>query len=168
MNPSTAGSALLPDAPQVGASWTAVVSVGLGAFALVTSEFLPVGLLPQIASELGISAGQAGLMVATPGFTAVAAAPLTLAFAGKLDRRHVLWALIALLALANLAVATAHSFTAMLLGRILLGIAIGGFWTIGGSQDVPRPLAGKQRGGRHQPRRPAHPGVPPQAPDSIL
>jgi len=51
MHSSTTGGTLLPDA-------------------LVTSEFLPVGLLPQIASEFGISAGQAGLMVTTLGFTA--------------------------------------------------------------------------------------------------
>ena len=49
------------------ASWAAVASVGVGAFALVTTEFLPVGLLPQIAAEIGISEGQAGLMVTTPG-----------------------------------------------------------------------------------------------------
>ena len=115
------------------ASWTAVGAIGVGAFALVSSEFLPVGLLPQIARELHISTGQAGLMVTVPGFAAAIAAPLTLAFAGRLDRRHVLCALLVLLALANLTVTLAGSFAMVLLGRTLLGVAIGGFWTVGGS-----------------------------------
>jgi predicted MFS family arabinose efflux permease len=123
----------LPQSPQARASWTAVAAIGIGAFALVTSEFLPVGLLPQVARELDVSAGQAGLMVTTPGITAAIAAPLTLLFAGRMDRRHVLCFLIALLALSNLTVALAHSFGGVLAGRILLGIAVGGFWTIGGS-----------------------------------
>jgi len=128
MNVVAASSAAAP-----AASWTAVGAIGVGAFALVSSEFLPVGLLPQIARELHISTGQAGLMVTVPGFAAAIAAPLTLAFAGRLDRRHVLCALLVLLALANLTVTLAGSFAMVLLGRTLLGVAIGGFWTVGGS-----------------------------------
>lgn len=128
MNVVAASSAASP-----AASWTAVGAIGVGAFALVSSEFLPVGLLPQIARELHISTGQAGLMVTVPGFAAAIAAPLTLAFAGRLDRRHVLCALLVLLALANLTVTLAGSFAMVLLGRTLLGVAIGGFWTVGGS-----------------------------------
>ena len=48
-------------------SWLSVGAVTIGAFAFVTTEFLPVGLLPQIAHDLGVSAGTAGLMVTTPG-----------------------------------------------------------------------------------------------------
>lgn len=133
MNPASTSTAPLPDAPQAGGSWSAVAAIGIGAFALVTSEFLPVGLLPQVAAELGISSGRAGLMVTAPGIAAAIAAPLTLALAGRFDRRHVLWFLIALLAAANLTVALAQDFATVLSGRILLGIAVGGFWTIGGS-----------------------------------
>jgi len=128
MSVVAAGNAAAP-----AASWTAVGAISVGAFALVSSEFLPVGLLPQIARELHISTGQAGLMVTVPGFAAAIAAPLTLAFAGRLDRRHVLCALLVLLALANLTVTLAGSFAMVLLGRTLLGVAIGGFWTVGGS-----------------------------------
>ncbi len=120
-------------APAANATWTAVASIGIGAFALVTTEFLPVGLLPQMAADLGVSTGRAGLLVTLPGIIAAIAAPLTLAFAGRIDRRHVLLALIALLALSNLAVAVAPAFGTVLAGRILLGIAVGGFWTVGGS-----------------------------------
>jgi predicted MFS family arabinose efflux permease len=56
--------------------WLAILSVAVGAFALVTSEFLPVGVLNDVASDLGISAGLAGLMVTLPGIMAALAAPL--------------------------------------------------------------------------------------------
>ncbi|WP_077967484.1 MFS transporter [Ensifer adhaerens] len=115
------------------ASWAAVASVGVGAFALVTTEFLPVGLLPLIAADLGISDGTAGLMVTTPGFLAAIAAPMTLGFAARFDRKHVLVALLVLLVVSNAIVATAQGFAALMFGRVLLGIAVGGFWTIGGS-----------------------------------
>lgn len=126
-------SGVQPHVPASAAPWTAVASVGIGAFALVTSEFLPVGLLPQIAHDLGITPGQAGLMVTLPGVIAAVMAPFTLAFAGNLDRRHLLCVLLAMLAAANLAVSLATSLPVVLAGRVLLGIAIGGFWTIGGS-----------------------------------
>ncbi|MCY1413529.1 Purine ribonucleoside efflux pump NepI [compost metagenome] len=115
------------------ASWGAVTAIGIGAFALVTAEFLPVGLLPQIAKDLSVTEGQAGLMVTIPGILAACAALLTIGLAGRFDRRHVLWFLLSLLVVSNLLVASATSFAALLLGRVLLGIAVGGFWTIGGS-----------------------------------
>lgn len=115
------------------ASWAAVASIGIGAFALVTTEFLPVGLLPLIAADLGISEGTAGLMVTVPGFLAALAAPMTLGFVARFDRKRVLVALLMLLVVSNAIVATAHGFAALMFGRVLLGIAVGGFWTIGGS-----------------------------------
>jgi predicted MFS family arabinose efflux permease len=128
---------------QQSAPWTAVAAVGVGAFALVSSEFLPVGLLPQIARDLGVTPGQAGLMVTMPGIVAAFAAPLTVVFAGGFDRRHVMWALLALLALSNLTVALADSFPAVILGRVMMGVAVGGFWTVGGSLG-PRLRPGAQ------------------------
>jgi predicted MFS family arabinose efflux permease len=114
-------------------SWIAIGSLSMGAFALVTSEFLPVGLLPQIASDLGITLGEAGLMVTMPGFLAALAAPLSIVFAGHIDRRRVLTGLLILLVASNLVVATATGIVQLLLGRVLLGVAVGSFWTIAGS-----------------------------------
>lgn len=114
-------------------SWLPVAAVGIGAFALVTTEFLPVGLLPQVAQELAISEGQTGLMMTLPGLFAAVTAPLTLLWARTLDRRQVLCALLALLALSNVVVALASNLWVLLLGRALLGVAVGGFWTIGGT-----------------------------------
>ena len=122
------------------APWLAVLSVGIGAFALVTSEFLPVGLLPAMAAELAISKGQAGLMITTPGIVAAFAAIFVTVGSGRLDRRIVLLALTALLVASNLLVALAPSYGWILLGRALLGVGVGGFWAIG-SAIGPRLVA---------------------------
>lgn len=130
---------------ETAATWSAVCTVGIGACALVTTEFLPVGLLPDIARDLGISDGQAGLMITIPGVLAAIAAPLTLAIAGRIDRRRVLLVLVGLLALSNLMVAYADDMYLLLAGRVLLGVAVGGFWTVAGALG-PRMRPGKDAG----------------------
>jgi predicted MFS family arabinose efflux permease len=110
--------------------WLAVIAVTISAFAFVTSEFLPVGLLPQIARDLGVSPGIAGLMVTTPGVLAAFSAPALMILAGRADRRHVFLLLTAVLLAANLVCATSAHLLTMLIGRALLGAALGGFWTL--------------------------------------
>ncbi|MFL9938889.1 MFS transporter [Paraburkholderia graminis] len=111
-------------------SWLAVVAVAIGAFAFVTTEFLPVGLLPRVAADLGVSPGTAGLMVTVPGVIAAISAPGLMLVAGRMDRRRVFLLLTALLLASNLISAFAPNFTVMLVGRALLGAALGGFWTL--------------------------------------
>ncbi|MFC9997243.1 MFS transporter [Nocardia sp. NPDC127526] len=113
--------------------WLAVLAVTLGIFSLMTSELLPVGLLTPVGSALHISAGTAGLMVTVPGLVAAFSAPLITVITGRVDRRLVLVALIALMGAANLASSMATSFTVILIARFLIGIAVGGFWSIAGS-----------------------------------
>jgi predicted MFS family arabinose efflux permease len=113
--------------------WAAVFAVAVGAFALVTTEFLPIGLLPDIARDIGVSEGQTGLMVTLPGLLAAIGAPSVIGFAGGLDRRRVLGGLLILLVASNVVVAAASAFPALLIGRVLLGIGVGGFWAVGGS-----------------------------------
>ncbi|RFA12533.1 MFS transporter [Subtercola boreus] len=112
-------------------SWLAVVSVALGSFVLVLSEFLPIGLLPAIADDLGVSIGTAGLVVVATGLAAAVSAPVVTILTSGLDRRIVLIALSALLVLADVAGALAPNFTVLLAARLLLGVALGGFWAIG-------------------------------------
>ncbi|MEZ2307440.1 MFS transporter [Paraburkholderia sp. RCC_158] len=111
-------------------SWLAVVAVAIGAFAFVTTEFLPVGLLPRVAADLGVSPGTAGLMVTVPGVIAAISAPGLMLVAGRMDRRRVFLLLTALLLASNLISAFAPNFGVMLAGRALLGAALGGFWTL--------------------------------------
>ena len=130
----------MPSAPQapsgrpehnqqsVKQQWLAILSVAVGAFALVTSEFLPVGVLNDVASDLGISAGHAGLMVTLPGIMAALAAPFLSVSIGAMDRRYLLIGLTLIMIIANSVVAFASDFSLLLFGRVLLGISIGGFW----------------------------------------
>ena len=123
------GGIAIDAAPQATLkSWFALLSVAIGAFALVTSEFLPVGLLSSVAADLHVSVGTAGLMVTAPGIIAAFAAPLVTVSVGKLDRRILLCLLTLLMVIANLVSAFAPNFTVLVIGRLLLGIGIGGFW----------------------------------------
>jgi predicted MFS family arabinose efflux permease len=111
-------------------AWLAVTSVALGAFVIVTTEFIPVGFLPRIAASLDVSLGAAGLMVLVPGLSAAIAAPLIFVRAGQLDRRKLIAGLGGLVVLANAIAAIAPDFAVVLIGRMLLGVAIAGFWTV--------------------------------------
>jgi predicted MFS family arabinose efflux permease len=108
--------------------WFAVASIALGTFVMVTSEFLPIGLLGPIARQLGVGEGLAGWMVTVPGLVAAAAAPAAASFARGVDRRILLLVLSALIVGADLIVANATSFRMALAGRTLLGLCVGGFW----------------------------------------
>ncbi len=124
-------------------SWWAVGAIALGAFATVTTEFLPVGLLPNMARSLGVSISHAGLMMAVPGLLAAISAPSCIALFSHIDRKRILLALLAILLASNLLVALSQAFWLTLAGRVLLGFALGGFWTIAGSLG-PRLRPGKE------------------------
>ncbi|MEV6551138.1 MFS transporter [Streptomyces sp. NPDC051597] len=129
--------------------WLAVLAVTLGIFSLMTSELLPVGLLTPVGTDLDVSAGTAGLMVTVPGLVAAVAAPLVTVATGRFDRRLVLVLLVGLVGAANLASAFATDFTLVLVARFLIGISVGGFWSLAGGialrlvpeKQVPRATA---------------------------
>ncbi|MFM0337060.1 MFS transporter [Paraburkholderia fungorum] len=110
--------------------WASVIAVALSAFAFVTTEFLPVGLLPQIAADFGIRPGAAGLMVTAPGIIAALSAPGMVLLAGRMDRRYVFLLLTSCLLASNVICAVAHGLSVLLVGRALLGASLGGFWTL--------------------------------------
>jgi predicted MFS family arabinose efflux permease len=118
------------EVPSSWRDWLSVYSVALGAFAFVTTEYLPVGILPQIADSLNVTVGVAGLMVTVPGVVAAVSAPAIMLGAGRMNRRHLLLLLTLLLVAANLISALAPSLAIMLAGRALVGIALGGFWAV--------------------------------------
>ncbi|CAM5576186.1 MULTISPECIES: MFS transporter [Streptomyces] len=117
-------------------AWAAVVAVAVGTFSVVTTEMLPVGLLTSIGSALGVSDGTAGLAMTVPGLVAAFAAPLLTVTVGRFDRRLVLCGLMGLLAVANLLSALAPGFAVLLFARVLVGVSIGGVWSIAGGLAV--------------------------------
>lgn len=129
--------------------WFAVAAVSVGTFVLVTAEQLPVGLLTPVGSALQVSDGVAGLMVTVPGIVAAIAAPLVPVLVGRMDRRALLVGLMVLMTVANAGSMLAPTYPVLLASRVLVGIAIGGFWAVAGglatrlvpAPDVPRATA---------------------------
>ncbi|MCB8882173.1 MFS transporter [Acidisoma cellulosilytica] len=125
------------------ASWPAVFSLTLGVFSLVTAEFLPASLLTPMAASLHISEALAGQAVTATALVALVAALLAAVVTRGLDRRLVLMGFSVLLILSNLLVAAAPNLILLLLARILLGIALGGFWSMATAvaiRLVPAPM----------------------------
>ncbi|NLS20730.1 MFS transporter [Rhizobium sp. P40RR-XXII] len=129
-----------------GSRWDAVFSIAVGTFMLVTSEFLPIGLLSHIAEQFDIDPGQAGLLVTTPGIVAAIAAPVCTIAARDLDRRLLLIGFTILVLISNLVVAIASSIELAIIGRALLGVSVGGFWTFAAA--VGRKLVSGKEGNR--------------------
>lgn len=117
-------------APDTEARWTAIISLTLGVFSLVTAEFLPASLLTGIASDLVISAGTAGQTVTATALVGAIAAPSIPLLTRRFDRKHVMLALTLLLLVSNIMAATATNLTVLLGARVLLGVALGGFWSM--------------------------------------
>ncbi|MFD9517050.1 MFS transporter [Streptomyces sp. NPDC059979] len=121
-------------APGPGASplraWLAVTALALGTFSFVTTETLPIGLLPSIGAGMDVSVGTAGFLVT--GFAAVAAitaAPLT-TLCGRIDRKWLLAGLLVLYVAGNLLAVIATSYGVLLGARVLVALAHGVFWSI--------------------------------------
>ncbi|MCO7247928.1 MFS transporter [Halomonas sp. Mc5H-6] len=113
--------------------WWAVFAVMMGIFLLVTAEQLPIGLLSQVASSMGVTPGMAGLMVTVPGVVAAFSAPLLPVAVGRLDRRIMLTLLMGVMVLGSVLTSLASNLALLLASRVLVGLSIGGFWAVAGS-----------------------------------
>nr|WP_311221555.1 MULTISPECIES: MFS transporter [unclassified Acidovorax] len=112
------------------AQWAAVSSLSLGVFGLVTAEFLPVSLLTAMAIDLGVTVGGAGQAVTVTALVAAVAAPSLPLLTRRMDRRVVMIAFTLLLVLSNVLSALAGSLGMLLAARVMLGVALGGFWSM--------------------------------------
>lgn len=110
--------------------WGAVLAMSLCAFALVASEFLPVSLLTPLASDLSLTEGQAGQAISISGFFAVVTSLLLSTLTQGIDRKPVLLGTTALMLLSGAMVAFAPNYVTLMVGRAVLGIAIGGYWSM--------------------------------------
>ncbi|WP_122671407.1 MFS transporter [Pseudomonas viridiflava] len=111
-------------------AWGAVFSMALCVVVLIASEFMPVSLLTPIAQDLGISQGQAGQAISISGFFAVLTSLLNTPLTGRFDRKKVLLGFSFLLLLSGMTVTFAPNGVVFMTGRALLGVAIGGFWSM--------------------------------------
>lgn len=135
-------------------AWGAVACLSLLTFVLVASEFMPVSLLTPIANELAISEGQAGQAISVSGIFAVLTSLFGNALLSRLDRRTVIVLYTAVLVVSGLAVTFAPNYVVFMLGRALIGVSIGGFWSLSTAvlarivpgADLPRAIAMLQGG----------------------
>ncbi|MBP2171034.1 putative MFS family arabinose efflux permease [Erwinia toletana] len=111
-------------------AWGAVFSMALGVFGLVTAEFLPASLLTPMAASLEASEALTGQAVTITAVVALITSFVSASATRKMDRRWVLLAFSVMLIVSNLLVAFAPQLSFVFAGRVLLGVAIGGFWTL--------------------------------------
>lgn len=145
------GEALPSRAP----AWGAVAALTLCVSTLITSEFMPVSLLTPIASDLHISEGQAGQAIAVSGMFAVITSLGLSSVTRNIDRKLLLLTMTGLMILSGLTVAFAPNLAVFMAGRALVGVVIGGFWSMSAAtvmrlvpeQEVPRALGILNGGG---------------------
>lgn len=111
-------------------SWGAVLAMSLAAFVLVASEFMPVSLLTPIAADLHITEGQAGQGISVSGLFALFTSLLIASVAARVDRKPLLLSLTVLMIISGTVVAFAPNYWVFMIGRALIGVAIGGFWSL--------------------------------------
>lgn len=145
--PHTESSAA--DSRSMSAARWAVISLALGAFGLVTAEFLPISLLTPMAADLGVSNGAVGQAITATAVVAAFAGPLMVLFSGRLDRQKIVWGLMGMLVFSCILSAYASNIVMLLIARGLLGFALGSFWAMMAaltlrlvpSDKVPRALS---------------------------
>lgn len=131
------------------AYWGGVFAMTLCVFALIASEFMPVSLMTPISGDLGVSEGLVGQGIAISGVFAVLTSLSISTLAGALNRKILLLGMTALMAFSGAIIALAPSYLIYMAGRALIGIAIGGFWSLSAAtairlvpqRQVPRALA---------------------------
>jgi predicted MFS family arabinose efflux permease len=131
------------------AHWGGVFAMSLCVFALIASEFMPVSLLTPMARDLNVTEGMAGHGIAISGAFAVLTSLSIASLIGGMGRKAVLLGLTALMAVSGVLVASATSYPVYMLGRALLGVVIGGFWSLSAATamrlvpaaEVPRAMA---------------------------
>ena len=109
----------------------ALLALTLSAFAIGTTEFVIVGLLPTIAADLGVSLPSAGLLVSLYALGVAIGAPLLTALTGKVPRKALLLGLMVLFTAGNLLAWQAPSYESLIIARIVTGLAHGVFFSIG-------------------------------------
>lgn len=115
------------DIPQ---SRGALVAMAVGAFAIGTTEFATMGLLPQIAAGVGVDIPTAGHLISAYALGVVVGAPTIAALAARLPRKQLLLALMVVFALGNLASALTVSYPGLLLARFVAGVPHGAFFGV--------------------------------------
>jgi predicted MFS family arabinose efflux permease len=142
----TAPVPTVPPSPAQRVRYSALIALMMMGFLLVTAEFLPNGLLTEMAESLNVTPGQAGQTVTVTALVGLVVAPTVGLIFPRLDRRSLLVWMALAAAVSNIAVAFAPNLILVLVARFLLGAAISSFWAM--SITVAVRIAGPERLGR--------------------
>lgn len=107
-----------------------MVAMALGAFAIGTTEFVSMGLLPLIAEDFGVSEDTASTLITTYALGVVVGAPLIAAFTGKLPRRRLILLLIGFLVVGNLLSVLAPNYWVLMMARFIAGMPHGAYFSV--------------------------------------
>ena len=129
-SPAATASTLSVGASQDRGFWPAVIALGVGGFAIGTGEFVIMGLLPEVASDLSVTIPQAGHVISAYALGVVIGAPVLAVLAANWPRRALLIALMALFAVGNLASALAPGYLSLNLLRFIAGLPHGTFFGV--------------------------------------
>ncbi|NBB10179.1 MFS transporter [Pseudomonas sp. SLFW] len=108
-----------------------LIALSIGAFGIGVTEFAPMGMLPGIAADLGVSIPTAGLLVSAYALGVLIGAPLMTLTTGKIPRRALLIGLMAIFTLGNLMSALATNYESLLIARVVTSLNHGAFFGIG-------------------------------------
>lgn len=118
------------------AHWGGIFAMTLCVFVLIASEFMPVSLLTPLARDLGVTEGLAGQGIAISGALAVLTSLFLSRLAGNMNRKHLLLGMTSMMALSGMIIAFAPNYLVYMTGRALIGIAIGGFWSMSAATAI--------------------------------
>lgn len=124
----------------------ALLALAVGAFAIGTTEFVIMGLLPEVADGLGVSISHAGYLISAYALGVVVGAPLLTAAATRLPRKTVLILFMGLFAVGNLATVLAPTYETVFASRVIAGLPHGAFFGAGALAAAQ--MAGPARQGR--------------------
>ena len=134
------------DSAASGSSRLALLALSVAAFAIGTTEFVIMGLLPEVASDLHVSIPSAGLLVSGYALGVAAGAPLLAALTARMERRNALLLLLGLFVLGNALCAVAPNYGVLMVARVVAAFCHGSFFGIGAvvaSHVVPRGQAAR-------------------------
>src|SRR5215213_1415475 len=128
--------------------WGAVFALTLCVATLIASEFMPISLLTPIAADLHMSEGRVGQAIAVSGIFAVLTSLGISSMTRGIDRRRVLLALTLVMLVSGVMIALAPNAAVFMVGRALVGVVIGGFWSMSAAtvmrlvpeREVPRAM----------------------------
>ncbi|SEM94401.1 MFS transporter [Nonomuraea pusilla] len=109
----------------------ALLALAIGAFGIGTTEFVIMGLLPQVGADLGVSVPTAGLLVTGYALGVMIGAPIMTVLGTRMSRKNMLMLLMGLFVIGNVISAVAPAFAVMLIGRVVASLAHGAFFGIG-------------------------------------